>query len=464
MSKKRHDALIYTNFSSDGSRLCTSTEENFQIYLVDEVVSLLSSSSMFGGARCMQSLHHSNLFAFVPSGDRPGTSPRKLKIWNDDSVLQEVSVKHTIEDCRWNKDLICLITENDIYVHDLKTLSLKCTLPHHPKSWRADLSIDRCSILCYATPELVGSISIFDCQEQRLLNRISAHRSDIAQIAITSSGDKIASASTMGTLVRVFSAPAGDLLFTFRIANLSVNIQSLRFCHHDPSYLLCGAANNLWSICYVGDRVSPDDINGKLLITGDEEDGFCRVEIDDRSLVSNPLAGSTLMPDDRSIQQDTSIWSMATAQYMLDATMKSVQQLRNFSQDFLSPGKLTTGKGGNAAIGGVRKLRVDDIKTPDWQCILNIDDSPTNAVLVVSKDEEEDAENDELGGVEDQANSSISALKLLVVTKRGLFRRYRVGLNPAAASTSTCITALQGANAEAVLTIEDEKMLQDEQQ
>lgn len=422
MSKKRQSALIYTNFSSDGSRLCTSSEESFQVYLVNGTASILSSSSIFGGARCMQSLHHSNLVALVASGDRPGTSPRKLKIWNDDSVLQEVAVKHTIEDCRWNKDLICLITENDIYVHDLKTLSLKCTLPHHARSWCADMSIDRSSILCYATPELVGNISIFDCQEQRLLNRISAHRSDITQIAITSSGDRIASASTMGTLIRVFSAPDGDLLFTFRITNISVAIQSLRFCHHEPSYLLVGAANNLWSICFVGDRVSPDDINDKLLITGEEEDGFCRVEIDDRSLISNPPAGSTLMPDDRSLQQDTSIWSMATAQYMLDATMKSVQQLRNLSQDFLSPGQLSSGKRGAVTIGGVRKLRVDDIKTPDWQCILNIDDSPTNAVLVVCKDEE-DAENDELGGVEDQTNS-VTILRMLVVTRRGLFRRY----------------------------------------
>jgi WD40 repeat protein len=48
--------------------------------------------------------------------------------------------------------------------------------------------------------------------DKRIEGKIQAHESDVGALAVNPEGTLIASASTKGTIIRIFSAEEGDLL------------------------------------------------------------------------------------------------------------------------------------------------------------------------------------------------------------------------------------------------------------
>ncbi len=88
---KLPEKLILYSFSLDGSRIMLSTENLYYILHVDSG-KIISRDGQFGGMRLIEWLQRTGLYLLVPSGDLPGTSPRRLKVWNNDSrtIIQEI--------------------------------------------------------------------------------------------------------------------------------------------------------------------------------------------------------------------------------------------------------------------------------------------------------------------------------------------------------------------------------------
>lgn len=451
-------SLILCGFSADGSKLTVSTEDKFLV--LDVALQRLTGSNVFGGMRSVNCLHHSGLYLLVPSGDKPGISPRRAKIWKESQVLQELSLKSTIERTMWNKTHLVLVTDQQLFIYDLKTLALKSTLAHQLHRHCAALStLDR-QLLCYPSPDVVGEILVYDCNDSRLLNRFPAHRSEISQLAMNARGTMVATSSSVGTLVRVFHVPSGDLLHTFRISNITTQISSLHFCFQNPLYLLVGSANSTWSICYLGEkkRVSRDEFgNARALDFTAEEGDFCKIDLnqDDEGLSiasshhSRPAALAAAAQEDADTAA-SNLFSAATAQYLFDFTMKSVQQIRNISQDYMATqtplrGSTSSTTSANNS-SGTQRLPGDSIRSPDWQCSINIDGSHAEACLVVLDSGASmisvDDDMSTIAGSEHDYNQRFSTgiggarslnadidgeswlLQLLLISAGGVFRRY----------------------------------------
>ncbi|KIH44376.1 hypothetical protein ANCDUO_25599, partial [Ancylostoma duodenale] len=60
------------------------------------------------------------------------------------------------------------------------------------------------------------AVHIFDCMNLSAVNTFTAHDGPLACLKFNSDGTMIATASTKGTVIRVYSVPQGTRLFEFR--------------------------------------------------------------------------------------------------------------------------------------------------------------------------------------------------------------------------------------------------------
>ena len=64
---------------------------------------------------------------------------------------------------------------------------------------------------------------VYDTNKLEVAHEISCHRTIILKIAVNYSGNLVATCSTHGTMIRVFSLPTGIKLYAFRRNNDSPN-------------------------------------------------------------------------------------------------------------------------------------------------------------------------------------------------------------------------------------------------
>ena len=76
----------------------------------------------------------------------------------------------------------------------------------------------------------VGEVQVYHVEDGDLLS-IKAHKGDISCLALNRDGSMIATASTKGTLIRVFDTKEGELLYEFRRGTSTSEINNLCFNH-----------------------------------------------------------------------------------------------------------------------------------------------------------------------------------------------------------------------------------------
>eukprot|EP01036_Dinobryon_divergens_P022256 gene22256-30498_t len=261
-------------------------------YRLDSTVVILCKEDRFGGMKIIETCRNQlPLVALVASGDTPGTSPRKLRIWNFESrsVLFETNFSTTIQGCCFTAcgNFLGVAAEDSLgslrihvyrvaedshraaQLHLLHSVAaaatggflLQCPRPSVSSSTSAPPS--SCwPLLVYCSlgapppastssgragpgPGPVGaagesgdggSVSLWDSSGAgRLLNCIHAHRSAVQKMALNAEATLLATASTTATVVRVFAVPSGECLWSLRH----------RYCYESPFFLPTEAFHTL---------------------------------------------------------------------------------------------------------------------------------------------------------------------------------------------------------------------------
>lgn len=78
-------------------------------------------------------------------------------------------------------------------------------------------------------PPTTGEVLIYDANKIESVNVVEAHQSTLGSLSINNAGTMLATASEKGTIIRVFSVPAGDRLFHFRRGSLPSHIYCMSF-------------------------------------------------------------------------------------------------------------------------------------------------------------------------------------------------------------------------------------------
>mmetsp|Transcript_64779 Transcript_64779/g.114340 ORF Transcript_64779/g.114340 Transcript_64779/m.114340 type:complete len:590 (-) Transcript_64779:78-1847(-) len=224
-------AITAMSFNADSSFMAITTTEYFSTFNCVPVRRIVKDDSK-GGMRCITLLHRSPLVVLVPSGDKPGTSPRRLVLWNCSTKepIREYGFETTILSCAMNKDFLAVGTEGFISLFGLQAMNLLVKLEARTGSVFALSSEQGGALLAYPSPaarigkggdkstESVyeGMISIYSCGQGRLVSQIKAHKTAVSVLSVSTQGDLLASASVTGSLVRVFRIPEGECIHVLR--------------------------------------------------------------------------------------------------------------------------------------------------------------------------------------------------------------------------------------------------------
>ncbi|KAK9448702.1 WD40-repeat-containing domain protein [Limtongia smithiae] len=284
------DTLNFVNFNQDFSCISVGTKHGYKIYNCDPFGKCYYKAG--GGIAIVEMLFCTSLVALVGIGDQPTLSPRKLHLTNTkrQSTICELSFPTTVLAVKLNRRRLIVVLEEQIYIYDISNMKLLHTIETslNPNAICAlSPSSENCyfaypspaaatsqfsSLSTYPQPlqspsfqQGAGDVLIFDALATQPINVIEAHKAPLSCIALNQDGTMLATASDKGTIVRVFSVPAGAKLYQFRRGSYPSKIYSITF--NLSSTLLCvSSATDTVHIF----KLSDAEDSGNMMINGDD--------------------------------------------------------------------------------------------------------------------------------------------------------------------------------------------------
>ncbi|CAG2223658.1 ATG18 [Mytilus edulis] len=185
--------LLFVNFNQDCTSLAVGSKSWYRLYslnTVDKLESIYESESE--DVCIVERLFSSSLVAIVSI-----SSPRKLKVchFKKGTEICNYSYSNSILAVKLNRQRLIVCLEERL-----------CAL---------SINNDNC-FLAYPGSNQIGEVQIFDTINLRAVTMIPAHDNPLAAIAFNAQGNRVATASEKGTVIRVFSVPDGQKLFEFR--------------------------------------------------------------------------------------------------------------------------------------------------------------------------------------------------------------------------------------------------------
>ncbi|KAM0838089.1 hypothetical protein ACQ4PT_061202 [Festuca glaucescens] len=187
-----------------------------------------------GGVGVVEMLFRCNILALVGGGDAPHYPPNKVMIWDDHQsrCIGELSFKSPVRAVRLRRDRIVVVLDSKVYVYnfaDLKLVHHIETAPN-PKGLCAVSQQPGSTVLvCPGAQKGQIRVEHYGARKTKFIN---AHSSRVACFALSQDGRLIATASTKGTLVRIFNATEGNLLQEVRRGADRAEIYSLAFSNN----------------------------------------------------------------------------------------------------------------------------------------------------------------------------------------------------------------------------------------
>ncbi|XP_068663188.1 autophagy-related protein 18a-like [Aristolochia californica] len=225
--------LLHLSFNQDQGCFAAGTDHGFRICNCDPFREIFRRNfdHRGGGVGVVEMLFRCNILALVGGGPDPQYPLNKVMIWDDHQsrCIGELSFRSEVRAVRLRRDRIIVVLEQKIFVYnfaDLKLLHQIETIPN-PKGLCAVSQVSG-SLVLVCPGMQKGQIRV-EHYGLRRTKFIMAHDSRIACFALTQDGKLLATASTKGTLVRVFHTLDGALLQEVRRGADRAEIYSLAF-------------------------------------------------------------------------------------------------------------------------------------------------------------------------------------------------------------------------------------------
>jgi len=186
-------------------------------------------------------LFSSSLVAVVAAG-----SPRTLRIehFKKGTEICRYSYGDRVRAVRMNRARLVVCLEESLYIHNIRDMKVIHTIRDTPPNPGGLIALSTDSSHCYlAYPghSHTGELQIFDCINLASRVIIPAHEGQLAALQFSPSGQRIATASEKGTVIRVFSCHDGAKLYELRRGlKRTASIYSLSFSPCG-SFLACSS-------------------------------------------------------------------------------------------------------------------------------------------------------------------------------------------------------------------------------
>ncbi|XP_052185564.1 autophagy-related protein 18a-like isoform X2 [Diospyros lotus] len=224
--------LLHVSFNQDHGCFATGTDRGFRIYNCDPFREIFRRYfDDGGGVGTVEMLFRCNILALVGGGPDPQYPLNKVMIWDDHQsrCIGELSFRSEVRGVRLRRDRIVVVLEQKIFVYnfsDLKLLHQIETIANPKGLCAVSHAAGSFVLVCPGLQK--GQVRVEHYASKRT-KFVMAHDSRIACFALTQDGHLLATASTKGTLVRIFNTFDGSLLQEVRRGADRAEIYSLAF-------------------------------------------------------------------------------------------------------------------------------------------------------------------------------------------------------------------------------------------
>ncbi|XAR52619.1 hypothetical protein NMG60_11020774 [Bertholletia excelsa] len=224
--------LFHFSFNQDSGCFAIGTDRGFRIYNCDPFREIFRRDFVDGGGiGVVQMLFRCNILALVGGGSEPHYPLNKVMIWDDHQgrCIGELSFRSEVMSVRLRRDRIVVVLTQKIFVYNFSDLKLLHQIEtiSNPKGL-CEVSHGSGSMVLVCPGLQKGQVRV-EHYALKMTKFFTAHDSRIACLALTYDGRWLATASSKGTLVRIFNALDGSLLQEVRRGADRAEIYSLAF-------------------------------------------------------------------------------------------------------------------------------------------------------------------------------------------------------------------------------------------
>ncbi|KAI3889522.1 hypothetical protein MKW92_034372 [Papaver armeniacum] len=225
-------SLLYISFNQDSQFFSVGTDQGFRVYNCypyGESFRRVFNGS--GGIGTAAMLFRFNILALVGGGTHPMFPLNKVMIWEDDKSLctKELSFRSNVRAVRLRRDRIIVILEQKLFIFNFNDMKLLHQIETYPNPNGLCEVSHASGSLVVAFPGLHrGQVRVENYTTKKTIF-IPAHDSSIECMSLTLDGKLLVTASSKGTLVRIFNTSNGTLLQEVRRGADRAEIYSLAF-------------------------------------------------------------------------------------------------------------------------------------------------------------------------------------------------------------------------------------------
>ncbi|KAG7566738.1 WD40-repeat-containing domain superfamily [Arabidopsis suecica] len=225
-------SVLHLSFNQDHACFAVGTDRGFRILNCDPFREIFRRDfDRGGGVAVVEMLFRCNILALVGGGPDPQYPPNKVMIWDDHQgrCIGELSFRSDVRSVRLRRDRIIVVLEQKIFVYNFSDLKLMHQIETiaNPKGLCAvSQGVGSMVLVCPGLQK--GQVRIEHYASKRT-KFVMAHDSRIACFALTQDGHLLATASSKGTLIRVFNTVDGTLRQEVRRGADRAEIYSLAF-------------------------------------------------------------------------------------------------------------------------------------------------------------------------------------------------------------------------------------------
>ncbi len=176
-----------------------------------------------GPISIVEMLYKTNIIVLVGLEEYQNFSPKRITIWTTlKNTVLCISHHFTskIITAKINKQRMIIGEKNYLHIYATNTMNFLYSIMV-PDITLGNLILSRNSEknnwFCYSTSKDEGMINVYDAFDPKGIKvQIKAHKSPVLKMCLNYEGDRLATCSCKGTIIRIFSLPKGDKLCTFK--------------------------------------------------------------------------------------------------------------------------------------------------------------------------------------------------------------------------------------------------------
>ena len=202
------------------SCIAVATKVGFKIFSSNPFQLLYSIDC--GPINIVEMLNSTNLVLLVSLTEFGDFSPKKITVWSTTQncvLCSSFPFTANIEIAKLNSVRMIIKERHFMHIYSSKNLKVLQSLDI------GDVSLGKLVLsantekniwVCCSSSKDEGIVKVYDTLYPSLKAEIKAHKSPILKMSMNKEGNRLATCSCKGTIIRIFSLPKGDKLCTFK--------------------------------------------------------------------------------------------------------------------------------------------------------------------------------------------------------------------------------------------------------